>query len=204
MNRANLINYIIKKQGYKSYLEIGLGTVKNFAFINCQNKVGVDPDEQSKAIHKKMNVAGDVFCMTSDKFFSFAKPGGDTGRTFDCVFLDGLHHADQVRKDIINAWECLTDGGVLILHDTNPHSEEITHVPRLTKEWTGDVYKAVNQVNNDKFTLKDDHGVTIIRKTGELIIDDSVIEWHDFNENRNKILNLKTWEECIKIIDSWT
>lgn len=202
MNRANLINYIIKKQGYKSYLEIGLGTGRNFKAIECKYKASVDPDIMAKA----------MINTTSDLFFEQIMSGEiqymdsvyKNGKVFDLIFIDGLHHADQVRKDIINAWECLTDGGILILHDTNPHSEEITHVPRLTKEWTGDVYKAVYQVNNDKFTLKDDHGVTIIRKTGELIIDDSVIEWPEFNENRNKILNLKTWEECIKIIDSWT
>lgn len=190
MNRTNLINYIIKKQGYKTYCEIGIGTGKNFDAINVHNmnKVGVDPA-----------VSGDrrIYDGPSDTFFEFNK------LTFDVFFIDGLHHADQVRKDIINAWECLNDGGALILHDTNPDREEITHVPRDSKEWCGDVYKAIYQVNNDKFTLKDDHGVTVIRKTGELIIDDTAIDWPEFNEFRNEILNLKTWEECVNLIEGW-
>src|SRR5688500_11701548 len=92
MTRTELINYIIKKQGYSTYLEIGIGTGKNFEAIKCRLKVGVDP-----AIEYKK---GKLYNETSDSFF--AKNNGG----YDIIFIDGLHHADQVRKDIINAWAC--------------------------------------------------------------------------------------------------
>lgn len=193
MNRTDLINYIIKKQGYKSYLEIGIGTGKNFKAIECTKKLSIDPDPLAKA----------MVSNTSDYFFSWLGKG-DKKQIYDCIFIDGLHHADQVRKDIINAWECLNDGGCLVLHDTNPDREEITHVPRDSKEWCGDVYKAIHQIDGPpKFTLKDDHGVTVIRKTGPLVMSDGVIEWDGFVMFREVILHLVTWEEAIKIIDSW-
>lgn len=204
MNRTNLINYIIKKQGYETYLEIGYGTGKNFAAIDARYKVVVDPDPKNDP----MKVAQ----MTSDTFFYLLLNGklhyldavAQKGKVFNCVFVDGLHEADQVRRDIINAWECLTDGGALILHDTNPDREEITHVPRDSKEWCGDVYKAIHQVDGPpKFTLKDDHGVTVIRKTGPLVMSEGVIEWEGFDLMREAILHLVTWDEAIKIIDSW-
>lgn len=189
MNRTNLINYIIKKQGYKSYLEIGVGTGKNFRDVKCKEKASVDPDDKVNATYR----------MTSDDYFMRHTYG------YDICFIDGLHHADQVRRDIENAWLRLDDGGCLILHDTNPDREEITHVPRDSKEWCGDVYKAIHQIDGPpKFTLKDDHGVTVIRKTGPLVMSDGVIEWDGFVMFREAILHLVTWEEAIKIIDEWS
>lgn len=187
MNRTELINLIIKKKKYKSYLEIGIGTGKNFKTILCENKVGVDPDPKTNALH-----------LTSDAFFKMNR------RQFDIIFIDGLHHADQVKKDIINSWECLSDGGCLLLHDTNPDREEITHVPRDSKEWCGDVYKAIHQIDGPpKFTLKDDHGVTVIRKTGPLEWRTGEIEWEGFDLLREVILQLRSEDEVKKIIESW-
>ena len=186
MNRTELINYIIKKQGYETYLEIGLGTGKNFAAITVKAKYSVDPSGLAD------------FRMESDEFFKFYD------KKWDIIFIDGLHHADQVRRDIINSWNCLNDGGCLVIHDTNPDREEITHVPRDSKEWTGDVYKAIHQIDGPpKFTLKDDHGVTVIRKTGDLVMSDGIIEWDGFVMFREVILNLVTAEEAIKIVDGW-
>jgi len=190
MTRTELINYIIKKRGYRSYLEIGLQKAeRNFNKINAPIKKSVDPDPK----------AGASYCLTSDEYFS------NSAAKWDVVFVDGLHHADQVRKDIINSWACLNDGGCLLLHDTNPNREEITRVPRETQEWTGDVYKAIYQIDGPpKFTLKDDHGVTVIRKTGPLVMSDGIIEWEGFDTFREVILHLVSGEEAIKIIDSWT
>lgn len=188
MNRTNLINYIIKKQGYHYYLEVGVGTGRNFKAIECLVKNSVDPDETTSA----------KFHCTSDWFFA------NHDFKYDLVFIDGLHHADQVRRDIINSWECLNEGGCLVIHDTNPDREEITHVPRDSKEWCGNVYQAIHQIDGPpKFTLKDDHGVTVIRKTGPLVMSDGVIEWDGFVMLREAILHLVTWEEAIKIIDGW-
>ena len=187
-----LINYIAEKIKAKDYLEIGIfNTAHNFDIIKIKDKIGVDPDIEDHA---------DVVAMESDVFFRHHR----NKQEFDIIFIDGLHHADQVKKDIINSWSCLNDGGCLIVHDTNPHSELITHVPRDNREWCGDVYKTICQIEQPEiFTLKDDYGVTVIRKEGELRFKDDVITWGEFDRVRNKILNLKTWNEATKIIDSW-
>lgn len=193
MTRTELINHIIKKRGYKSYLEIGVGTGKNFAAIKCEKKLSVDPDPKSKA----------MVSNTSDYFFDWLSKGEKT-RIYDLIFIDGLHHADQVRRDIINAYACLNEGGCLVIHDTNPDREEITKVPRETKEWCGSVYKAIYQISSPYFfTMQDDHGVTVIRKDGELKVNNYTIEWSDFDQDRQLILNLVTAEQAIKIVDEW-
>lgn len=187
MNRTNLINHIIKTHNFKYYLEIGMGTGHNFKFIKCQNKVSVDPDKTTRAtIH-----------LTSDEYFN------NSVGNFDVIFIDGLHHADQARKDLDNAWNRLNDNGFIILHDTNPHSEHITHVPRDSKEWCGDIYKLASEVaNSSKFTLGEDHGVTVIKKDEPHLVyyNEQNLTWQEFDINRIQLLNIKSWSECLQLI----
>lgn len=184
MLRTQLINAIIQKNHYTSYLEIGIGTGRNFKFIKCLDKVSVDPDKTTQANHY----------LTSDQYFAVA------GGTFDCIFIDGLHHEDQAEKDLINSWNMLSFGGIIIMHDTNPLTEFITHVPRDNKEWCGDVYKLVSRIKNNKFTLTDDHGLTIIKKEGDLELSEQGPTWQEFDVNRKELLNLKTWAESLELI----
>lgn len=188
MNRTNLINHIIKTHNFESYLEIGMGTGHNFKFIKCQNKVSVDPDPTTKA----------TCTLTSDEYFE------NSIGNFDVIFIDGLHHADQAKRDLENSWERLNPSGFVILHDTNPHSEFITHVPRDNKEWCGDVYKLACEIaNKSKFTLSEDHGVTVIKKDEPGLIYHDVqaeaLTWKEFDTNRKELLNLKTWAECLQL-----
>ena len=83
--RFDIINKIIKKKGFKNYLEIGCFEDENFKKIIIDRKVGVDP------------ISGGTIRLTSDEYFSSNK------EIFDIIFIDGLHHFDQVKKDIINS-----------------------------------------------------------------------------------------------------
>ena len=80
MKRTDIIQSLIDKVGAENYLEVGVSAGENFRDIKCKNKVGVDPEPSTPAtIH-----------IDSDSFFK------DNKRTFDVIFIDGLHHADQV------------------------------------------------------------------------------------------------------------
>jgi SAM-dependent methyltransferase len=172
-DHTDLLNLIAKKINAKMYIEIGVfNPSHNFDKIEVENKIGVDPDPNAKAMFK----------MISDEFFSMYKnlgiaivdgqkkyviPEGEPAiarAKADLVWIDGLHHADQVKKDIQNAWDILTPGGVIAVHDCNPHSEAITYVPRDSREWTGDVYKTISNIKSEKFTIDFDYGCCVIRK----------------------------------------
>ena len=56
--------------------------------------------------------------MTSDAFFELWKDRG-LG-PYDLIFIDGLHLANQVARDIESALEMSTDEAIIILHDCNP------------------------------------------------------------------------------------
>ena len=106
MKRTDIIQSLIDKTSAENYLEIGVSAGENFRDIKCKNKVGVDPEVSTPAtIH-----------TDSDSFFKTNK------RTWDIIFIDGLHHADQVYRDINNSLKVLSDGAVSYTHLTLPTS----------------------------------------------------------------------------------
>jgi SAM-dependent methyltransferase len=189
-HHSELINYIGKKINAKSYLEIGVyNRDHNFNKIDVEDKLCVDPDP---------NALADI-CTTSDEYFE-----KNPWRKFDLIFVDGLHHADQVKRDIINAWKALTEGGVIVVHDSNPYSEHITHVPRDNGEWTGDVYKTIGQISSLKFTVDFDYGCCVLRKVGdELEFNNEECAWDEFDMFRTERLTLVTVDRAKQIIDEW-
>ncbi len=188
MLRHEIINTFIKKHGYKTYLEIGLdeGNHRNDDKVICETKISVDPAEGSRA----------TFNLTSDQFFKQNK------QKFDIVFIDGLHHEDQVTRDIENSLHFLNEGGTIVCHDCNPTSEAMQAVPRIQGEWTGDVWKSIchfrNYKNLEVYVVDTDYGVGII-KTGKQ--DPILIEnmtYSDFEANKKEWLNLISVKEFIK------
>lgn len=163
-HHTQLLNALIEKHGLKSYLEIGVqNPANNFDKIKCHQKVGVDPE------------CGPLK-LTSDEYFHLLKtPSEQVGiymayaeiQTFDLIFIDGLHHAEQVRKDFENSLRCLSDKGFILIHDVLPENEAGTIVPRETKVWWGDVYKwamNIHEYGIDYVTYNIDNGCMVVTK----------------------------------------
>jgi hypothetical protein len=131
MKRYDLINYLIKKFNYKTYLEIGVDGGDCFSNVTCDHKTSVDPAEGA------YSHARPTYKTTSDVFFTY-----NTNK-FDIIYIDGLHHSEQVDKDIENSIRCLSENGVVVLHDSNPETELCQRVPRESDYWLGDVWKSV-------------------------------------------------------------
>lgn len=190
MNHTDIINAIIKKHSLKSYLEIGVyNRSHNFDKIEAPFKFCVDPDPKADA----------DFIMSSDRYFSLVH------NLYDIVFIDGLHQAEQVKKDFENAVKRLRSGGYIILHDSFPHSEKITHVPRDQGEWCGDVYKfALTLLTYSGISFKTftgDYGVTVIKCSKKVQggDDPAQFDWEFFSANQ-EMLNPATEEELIEWI----
>lgn len=185
-HHSELINFIIKQKDLKSYIEIGtFNRSHNFDLIECKMKYCVDPDPNARA----------DFMMTSDVFFEFLDDTELHGKKFDCYLIDGLHHAEQVKKDFENALRCLTDKGYIIIHDANPHSESITHEPRDSREWCGSVYKFVSTLGSydgiDFLTVDMDYGCCVVWKDKKTLgYNIPEITWDYFVKNKQKLLRL--------------
>tara|TARA_B100000035_G_C20858345_1_gene490717 strand:+ start:100 stop:798 length:699 start_codon:yes stop_codon:yes gene_type:complete len=190
-NRIELIEYVIKKNNYNSYLEIGCYDNRVFDKIKTKTKIGVDP------------ISGGTFRGTSDNFFK------QNNLTFDCIFIDGLHEYKQVRRDILNSIKFLSKNGIIILHDCLPETISRQRVPRTRYSWNGDVWKAVVEARTwkdfDTYTVVADQGLGIIIKRNNsniLDIDNhkfSNLKYKFFYENYNKIMRTITYEEFLKI-----
>ena len=138
MNRTQLINNLCYRIKAKKYLEIGINDAHNFNNIICDYKVGVDPNP---------NCQHGTLKTTSDEFFK-----NHINKKYDIIFIDGLHTAYQVTKDIYNSINNLKKGGIIILDDVYPHNENEQFSVKLfyNGPQTGDVWKAVYNVL-DKF-----------------------------------------------------
>jgi hypothetical protein len=181
--RIDIINGFIDENGYKSYLEIGLGDGKHFNAVKAEQKIGVDPE---------YGFESNVYGTTSDAFFEWYSKecSKDVGHKFDLIFIDGLHHANQVERDIVNSWKCLNKGGTILIHDIKPPSFESHIVPRKSKIWCGDVWRAWNGLKKRYGTLNLDYideefGLGVIYKSRhkvEVGFLDTVTIWQEYNE----------------------
>jgi len=124
--RYDIINRLVQRTGAKRYLEIGVQGGECFNRIRCDEKVSVDP-----------NVAA-TYVMTSDTYF--ARVAGGIA-PFDVVFVDGLHHREQVLRDILNAVRFLNPTGAVVVHDCDPPSELAGQREACGGIWCGDVWQ---------------------------------------------------------------
>jgi hypothetical protein len=194
--RYDLINHCIQKYGYTSYLEIGCQNDLCFNKIQCENKVGVDPN------------SGGTVRLTSDKYFNQNAVKARSGEQdlFDIVFIDGLHECNQVVKDVNNAINYLNKGGMIILHDCNPKREEDQSDPNVR---SGDTWKALaffrSKHGLDVKTCDSDFGLGIIKfgqNPNKYKFEEKKsfqdLTWNDLENDRVNILNLIHPEEALE------
>ncbi len=192
VTRTDILNYLIEKYKYTTYLEIGVRnpTSGNFNNIKIKNKLGVDPNPLIKQ--------DNIFVGTSDLFFMKNKS------TFDVIFIDGLHLENQVDKDIINSLNCLNEGGMILLHDCNPptemHQRENYCVDGKYPVWNGTVWKSfaklrITRSDLEMYVIDTDWGVGVIRNGNQELFPSESININELNyelleKNRKELLNL--------------
>jgi len=190
MKRFEILNYLIDKYKYKDYLEIGVQRGECFRNITAENKTGVDPDWNSPA----------TICMTSDDFFR------SNTYTYDLIFIDGLHHADQVYKDIQNAIEVLNPGGTIMCHDMLPTSKEAQTIPLTNQStWMGNCWEAWVKLrqeltNFSMVVINTDCGCGIIREgTNELLNIEGEVNYEGFVKNALEWMNVISTSELVNV-----
>ena len=204
--RYDIINYILNYLNKETkYLEIGVRFPdENFNKINSKYKYSVDP-----GLENKINPVD--FKITSDEFFESLNKGKILNKEikFDVIFIDGLHFADQVNRDIENSLKFLSEEGFVVLHDCNPptmfHASEV-HEYKLSPSkgyWNGTTWKAFFNFRkrNDYYSccIDTDWGVGIITRKVNLGKNTNVInpfyEFNVFDKYRKNSLNLMTFDE---------
>lgn len=207
MKRTDLLNHLIQKHGLKRYLEIGLqDAIQNFDKIQCAYKISVDPDPN----------AHPTFCMTSDEFFEKRQaiktmsiaPSKEIAvevlGDFDLIFIDGLHTAEQVKKDFENALKVLSPNGFIVLHDLLPENYERTLVPRPTPTgpWNGSCWKFGAKLGliENFVTVNIDNGCGVWKNgLGYYVPSPKEWTWEEFSLNKKEIMNVVEWDDFIRL-----
>tara|TARA_B110001454_G_scaffold197420_1_gene200894 strand:- start:88 stop:789 length:702 start_codon:yes stop_codon:yes gene_type:complete len=183
-NRVSFITTATQKFEKCRYLEIGCDDNVCFKSIPVLDKVGIDPDR------------GGNIKDTSDNFFKKNK------KIFDVIFIDGLHHYKQCRKDVVNSLKVLDINGFIFLHDMTPRNWAEENVPRLKNTlWTGDIWKVAIELSKTKgidfFVINADMGVGMLKKKKENVV------YHDDFENlkNSKFKDFLILNECVNYIE---
>ena len=190
--RYDIINKIIIKRNYTSYLEIGCFKDETFNQINIKKKIGVDP------------VSGGNLRMTSDQFFIENK------EKFDLIFIDVLHVYEQVIKDIFNSIKVLKENGIILVHDCLPRKLWYQTPTRMSETWNGDVWKAIVECrtleNIDTYTCLADEGIGVIKvqKNNNLLnlnlSNFKNLKYKEYYTNRESLMNIISVEKLINQI----
>jgi hypothetical protein len=153
-NRSQVINSLTKTDA--KYLEIGVEYGQTFlqTHFKDENKTGVDPDPKFDIIGKKFN----FIKATSDDFFkTFFELKVDSPKTFDVIFIDGMHQSEYFIRDFNNSVKALKNNGSIFIDDILPltYNEQLK-IPRkhyyengilkYGEEWTGDIWKVVYHI----------------------------------------------------------
>jgi hypothetical protein len=119
-SRTEVLNFLLSQlKRETTYLEIGVcNPICNYNYIKADVKYSVDPGYE-------FTTNPVDFKMTSDEFFAKRiKNDILTDKIkFDVIFIDGLHLAEQVDRDIVNSLNFIKDDGFIVLHDCSPPIE---------------------------------------------------------------------------------
>jgi hypothetical protein len=203
--RTIVINYLLSMFKRETlYLEIGVRNPDdNYNLIKATTKYSVDPGLEFK--DSKID-----FNSTSDSFFEQLNANQILSNQikFDIIFIDGLHYADQVDRDIRNSMNFLKDDGFIVLHDCNPPTEWHARqeysfsLSPAQNFWNGTTWKAFLKWRYDSSVnsccVDTDWGVGILSKKhplGKSIVNENPFyEFNLFDENRIQYLNLISFD----------
>ncbi|WP_323696938.1 class I SAM-dependent methyltransferase [Thiorhodovibrio litoralis] len=125
-----------------TYLEIGVESGQSLGQAQPPTKcIGIDP---APTINADLTAWTKIFSQSSDDFFH-AHDVNELfgGEKFDLCFIDGYHSFDQALRDFINAEANAHENSVILLHDIFPLEEITASRERKTQFWTGDTWKII-------------------------------------------------------------
>lgn len=216
INRNSIINHLICKFNYQTYLEIGVNNCYHFADVNIENKTGVEPEpDLENGEYKKWK--DNIYVMLSAKFFEKM----DSNIKFDIVFIDGCLVEDNIMNDVKNSLEHLSANGIVVVHDCNPPSRFLqrdnyyerykgksiiwNNKKYTDRHWNGKAWKMIVTLRETRKDLSvevvdTDWGIGLIKFGNQDLLKLDGENLYDYNtliKYRKKMLNLISAEEFL-------
>jgi hypothetical protein len=138
------------------FLELGTSTGVAFSSLTFNNKYTVDL-KRPDLIQRHPN----SFELSTDEFFATTEL-----TDFDLIFIDANHDADQVLRDYNSSVSKLREGGVIVLHDCYPPTEEYCD-PRFCSD-SYKILEALARTGQEVTFAKEDFGVTLVKSPKQL------------------------------------
>jgi hypothetical protein len=137
-----------------AYLEIGVRHGDSLALARS-GAVGIDPGFE---LRTELPPGVTLFEETSDEYFDRPDPLAPLdGRRVGLSFIDGMHLAEFALRDFINVERHATRTSAIVFDDILPRTVEEAARDRITRAWTGDVYKLLTVLGRhrpDLFCLR--------------------------------------------------
>ena len=167
--KTDIINWLVKTHGYRSYLEIcTVGTGGCFREIDgstlliCHRLMSRCPDDFSDGMTIDFRIAGsDIWdCVQQLKTRQLR---------YDVILVDPWHEYHPSYRAIEAALELVAERGTIIVHDCLPPTKRCANPTYLPGEWCGVTYKAfidfvLSRGDITYQTVDVDYGCGIIRK----------------------------------------
>lgn len=169
--KADIANALGRANGYTTYLEVATRTTGHtFGRVSpgifstrCRILYNV-PAGHTDSLPVQYSSAE----LTSESCF---RELGESGRTFDVVFVDPHHTYEASRIDIEWGVRLLNPSGVLVVHDCNPPDKDLTSPDFKPGSWLGQTYLAFldfvgRRPELDYCVVDTDWGVGLVYRRG--------------------------------------
>nr|QBK88122.1 MAG: methyltransferase domain protein [Marseillevirus LCMAC202] len=195
--KDDIINALIKQRNYQTYLEIAT----KYSGHRYQYICNIEKERiWSLADPQDSDDYPVTYRMSSDDAFKIIN------KKYDIILVDGWHNFDQVERDIFNSLACLTNDGILVVHDCNPSTYKCTRDMQSVTEmiektqgvWCGNVYQVIIKLKITRPDLKiqvvdTDFGCGLIEKKNSEHVKlpkAKLIKWKYFCKHRAQLLDL--------------
>jgi Methyltransferase domain len=204
LTKIFILNTLTSKFENCRYLEIGSFKRETFIQIQATVKHDVEPFPQG-FIPTFYKTSHDFFKNDSYEIVSSSLKL----RQYDVIFIDGLHHCEQVIEDTFYSSLMLSPKGYIVIHDCLPEKETHASRTQIDNLWMGDVWKAqawlVNKFPNVYTIENSDCGCGIISgklsKMQEMIRptfeDLDKYSWNDYMTNKKELLKITSFEKIL-------
>lgn len=129
----------------RTYFEIGVDIGKSLTLSRTRS-IGVDPFYQ---VTRELMCDVHLVRATSDEFFSRRHPLAHFDEpVIDLAFIDGMHLAEYLLRDVMNTERYTHAASVIVLDDMLPENDNEAARDRagaglMGRRWAGDVYKII-------------------------------------------------------------
>jgi hypothetical protein len=120
----------------RGYLETGVWMGNSLKLARCP-AIGIDPFPD---IHVELGAHHRVHELTAEEFFDEPAHLGDFPPV-DLTYIDGLHLIENALLDFMNIEQIAHPGTVVVIDDVFPNHPVQALRQRSSKAWTGDVWK---------------------------------------------------------------